>query len=422
MSLQNRNMFRICLAVALIGIGVLQLGFRGLQRVHNDIPLWDFASVHAASQTWLHDGNPYDLPAVLQTWKQQHIFSGRDASYFATVYPPTSLALMAPLALLPAGPAMLIWLFLCVSLLAWQWFATIRLVGLTQSRSLQLLFVGAALASAPTQFGILSGQLSVPAISLAILAICYAQRRSSILAGTLLGIACGLKPQIAAPFVVFYLFLRNWKLVGTATAVGGAIAAVALIGMHAAHVDWITGWKHSVALTTLPGAVNDYGSANLFRDEMIDLKMLFSGITTHTMSLQAAAVVATLVLVGWYLSVLTRDVTLNIAVFGALILLPIYHRVYDVGLLSLALAWTLAQLDGAHRRQALMLLCPMAIFLIPFDAVKSFGSRIPHLTAISRSSIWQAWIAPHYAWGLLATTIVLLGVMTHRKPSMLSDA
>src|SRR5205085_11944658 len=122
-----------------------------------------------------------------------------------------------------------------------------------------LILLGATLASAPLQFGILSGQLSLPAISLCVLAFWCVARSREKLAGLLLGLACAIKPQIAGPFVVYYLVMRRVDVAKYAFVVGTSILAIALVGMKLAHVDWLHGWTQAVTLTGDVGGVNDYG-------------------------------------------------------------------------------------------------------------------------------------------------------------------
>ncbi len=115
----------------------------------------------------------------------------------------------------------------------------------------------------------------------------------------------------------------------------------------------------------------------------------------------------------------SRNELLALSALGAICLLPVYHRVYDVALLTTALAWALAELDGPRRGYARALLIPMAFFLIPFDSVKSVGNRLHRLSGLSQKWWWQSLVLPHYAWALLATTIVLLLAMRalSTKPS-----
>jgi hypothetical protein len=422
----SQTMLRL-LGILLLTFGVLQLGFRGMQRVRSDIPLWDFVSVHAAVRTWVGGGDPYDLQAVTQTWGREGIFSDRDVSYFATVYPPTSLLMIIPLALLPAIAAMGAWLAIMLALLALQFRALADLARIDWRDGRFLLLVGAAMASAPLQFGILSGQISIPAIALCIIAISLAQREQDVLPGILLGLACGLKPQVAGAFVAYYLVVRRFKLAGIAIAVGGAIGVMALAAMKITHIDWMTGWKHSIEATQVLNAVNDYGWGNKFRDEIIDLKLLLVSAIHDPKMLKIAIGVAMLVLLAWYAVTFFKrkwngvDELLPLAALAAISLLPIYHRVYDVTLLTLALAWAIGQLGGPRRGLAWALLVPMSMFLIPFDVVKSIGNRIPGMVERAQTPWWQTWFAPHYAWGLLATTIVILLAMQRSTRMAASD-
>jgi hypothetical protein len=413
---------RKCLGIALLIMGCLQLGFRGRERVRVDVPAWDFASVYAAARTWMHGGDPYALPSVVQTWREAGAFSHRDVSYFATVYPPSSLVTIMPLAVLRAGPAMALWMALCVALLAMQFAALIDMAQIRRGGGGRLLLWGAAIASAPLQFGLLSGQLSMPAISLCIIAFWCAGRERDKLAGALLGLACAVKPQIAAPFVMYYLVLRRLKIVGLSTVVVALIWAVAIGAMSVSHVNWIAGWSQSVALTTRLGGVNDYGWTNRFRDEIIDLKILLIGVFHDPQVLRAGVAGVTIVLLACYMMGFwrrrpstPRDELLMLAALSALCLLPVYHRVYDAALLTTALAWGLAELDGPRRGAAAAVLLPMTIFLIPFDSVKSLGSRLHRLSALGQTWWWQTLIVPHYAWGLLATAIALLAVAACKR-------
>jgi hypothetical protein len=386
--------------------------------VRTEIPLWDFDSVYAAARTWVHGGNPYDLPVVMQTWHDTGLFSDRYATYFATVYPPNSLCLLIPFAVLPALPANLLWLGVSLALLALQFAALADLAGLGRRDPRILILVAASLASAPFQFGLLSGQLTVPAVSLCILAFWCAAREHEVFAGLLLGLACALKPQIGAPFVAYYVLLRRWSVSGGAILVGGAVVAISLLAMHASHIEWLSGWKQSIAITTRYGAVNDYGWVNDLRDEIMDLKILFISALHDTQLLRIAVELTVLVLCLWYLKIFRwnpssdREQLLAVAGLSALSFLPVYHRVYDAALLTTALAWALAELDGPRRRYAIAMLVPMALFLVPFDITRTLARRLHILDRLWHTPWWQSLISPNYAWALLAITVVILVTMT----------
>src|SRR6476660_9875911 len=111
------------IAISLLMLAVLQLGFRGMQRARSDMPMWDFTSVYSAARTWIHGENPYDIERVVGTWRAAGAFSNRHVDTWALVYPPTSLLTVMPLALLPAAPAMIAWLLITLALLALQFAA-----------------------------------------------------------------------------------------------------------------------------------------------------------------------------------------------------------------------------------------------------------------------------------------------------------
>jgi hypothetical protein len=239
-----------------------------------------------------------------------------------------------------------------------------------------------------------------------------------VLAGVLLGIAGGIKPQVAGPIVLYYVLVRRFRVATPAIITGASILVVSLAAMWFSQIDWLHGWRHSIAETTKLGAVNDYGWGNRFRDEIIDLKLLFVRPDQSPALLRAMVAGVTLALAAWYLLMIQRarqwrgrDELVSLAALSAISLLPIYHRVYDVALLTTALAWALSELDSARKRYAIAILVSMLPFLIPFDIVKSIGNRVPQMIEIAKTWWWQSYLAPHYAWGLIVLTVVLLITM-----------
>jgi glycosyl transferase family 87 len=408
------------LGVLLIALGLLQLGVWGALRVRNEIPLWDFASVYSAARTWTHGGDPYDLGRVAATWRESGVFSKRDTSYWATVYPPTTLVMLVPLAELPVDAALVAWLAIILALLVLQFAALADLTGLDRRDPRTLLLVGASIVAAPLQFGILSGQLSLPTISLCILAFWCSRRERKKLGGVLLGLACALKPQLAAGFGVYFLIRRRGKLVTLALISGGVICAVALAAMRFSHVNWLAGWTQSIAASKQVGGVNDYSSANGFRDEIIDLKMLLVGTGAGPVVLRIAIECIVIALFAVYLRLMGRDgerserhELLVVAGIAALSLLPLYHRVYDAAFLTVALSWALAELDGSRRGYAWAVLVPMALLLVPFDImqVPRYRAHGLALWSLYQTRWCQLLVAPLYAWGVLGVTVALLAAL-----------
>ncbi len=415
------------LAVVLLLFGLTQLGVRGSARFHSDLPLWDFASVYASARAWTHGLDPYNLPAVQAVWRNAGAFVDRDISYWSTVYPPTSLLVIAPLALLPAKFAMAVWGFITMALLAIQFAALIDLARLKWNGWGAIFLIGASIASAPMQFGLLSGQLTLPAVSLCILALWCERRRGFTkwgppAAGLLLGVACALKPQLCAAFFIYYLFIRRRQpiIAWLAIAVVGSLAIVSLIGMKAAHVDWFGGWTRSISETQLAGGVNDYDTTGPYRDQIVDLKMLIINVVSDPMAARVVVECLVLGLAAWYLRSLPNSRNIGSTRNGGMLplvtlitisLLPLYHRVYDASLLTLAVAWALGEWHGPRRRLALLAIAPMAFLLVPFDVLDTVVRHFSLADRMSTTWFWHAIVQPHYAWALLGTTLCMLFVM-----------
>lgn len=419
-------------AVLLISAALAQFGVRAL-RHRDDIPLWDFASVYSASRTWLHASDPYDQDDVRATWREAAGSDGGNIHFWSSVYPPTSLTILAPVALLPPQLVLALWIAIVLALLAMQLAAVLDMAGLPLSwrDPRGILLIATSLFSAPMQFGLLSGQPSTPAIALCIIAIWCAWRGRHVVAGVLLGLACAWKPQIAAPFIVYYCVLRRWRVAEPALVTFALLAAVSLSAMQLTHVNWLHGWADNLKETLAVGGVNDRAPTGPFRDEIIDLQILLASFVEvgHLLRLVAACIIATLV--AWYMRTYpwamadappsSIDTTarpapelLPLAALSALSLMAVYHRVYDALILTLALAWALAELHGPRRRFAIAALALLSVFLIPFDILSTITFRVPALAVISETWWWSAFVEPHYAWGLLAVTLCLLWTMSRQ--------
>jgi hypothetical protein len=410
--------------VVLILAAIAQIGVRAL-RHRDEVPLWDFAAVYSAARTWVSGGDPYDQDTVRQTWEKTGTIPGANVEHWSSVYPPTSLTMIAAAALLPARAAMIGWTVLTLVLVALQFAALLDLAGLKLSwrDPRGLLLIAASLAAAPLQFGLLSGQPSTPAIALCIIAIWCICRNREMTGGVLLGLACAWKPHVGAPFLIYYLALRRWRATDAALLVIALLAAVSLTAMQLSHVNWMNGWYHNVQQTLAQGGVNDRAPSGPFRDEIIDLQTLLTSILDRDAALRVSAACVIALLIAWYVRSYPRSLRrpaeasgsrelLPLAALAALSLMAVYHRVYDAAILTLALAWALAALHGPRRRIAIAALILLSVFLIPFDILSSITRRVRPIADVSDDWWWETFIVPHYAWGLLALTVALLWGMS----------
>jgi hypothetical protein len=420
---------RRVVGIFLLLAALAQLGYRGMQRVRHEMPLWDFVNPYAASRAWINGMDPYSRNDVIVAWHQTHFLLDREWTHWASVYPPTSLAMLAPFAMLPPRLALTIWFGVTILLLVLQFRALVDLMNWRWRDPRALLLIGATLFAAPSQFALLSGQLSMPAISLCIIAYWLESKRNRpVLAGVLIALACALKPQVAGVFVLFYLLIGRWTIARTAIITGTVIAIGAIGAMQLTHPNWPRAWAYEIYATTVSGKVNDYSWSGHFRDHIIDLKMLLVSWIADPMMLRIIIAAVALSLFAWYVRASPRSeqrtpqtTLLALATLCAISLLPIYHRVYDAALLVLAFAWALYGLDDSsvrRRRLAIAMLIAMSPLLIPFDLAHMLGHRAPRLAELTQTSWWQTWIAPHFAWGLLAISLASLFALTRETAAL----
>ena len=409
-------------AIVLLFLAAAQFAARSYR--HRDgLLLWDFGSVYSAARAWIGGADPYDIEQVRQTWRATEVRPEYTAEFWSAVYPPPTLLMLAPLGALPAPLAFAIWALLLAALVGAMLAALLDLAGLTWREPRGLLLIGGTLASAPMQFGLLSGQPSVFAAAVTLLGIWCCARARDALGGVLIGLACAFKPHVAVPFLAYYLVLRRWRVVAVAGAIVCVIVSAALIAMQLSQPNWIAQWIAAIQHTTASGAVNDHTRTGPFRDQIMDLQLLLVAFLRDPLPLRVAIACVVALLLAWFVRAFPRQVNrshelLPLAALAALSLLPVYHRVYDGALLSLALAWAVAALgtraDGAARA-VLVVLC---VFLIPFDVLNSIAHRIPGDELFTGSWWWHALVVPHYAWGLLAVTLCLLWAMQRRADAL----
>jgi hypothetical protein len=388
-----------------------------------NVPLWDFTTVFSASRVWLHGGNPYDMQQVFHAYAQSNPappLAKPDPELLTTwgsFQPPSTLLLLAPFALLNAGPAALAWLalnLLCVSLL---FPALFSLADIRDIRSRWLL-IAATLASAPVQHALDLGQISVVAATLVILALWALSRDRRFLAGLLLGLAASIKLPLAAPFAVYFLLTGEIRLCASTAAVAALTCAAGALQLNAHGIPWLTDLHRNVVQGFAPGGINDPRLGGAWRHALINVGALFftvldnaTIVTTLTYSLVAALIAA------FVRGILrTRNPAtdlLCLSIVAAISMLPMYHRLYDAILLALPLAWAVARLDDDRHHLAHLTLAVLATFLIPCELLLSITLRIPSMHRIIDTRAGQAFLVNQYCWQTLIAAAWLLYVF-HR--------
>lgn len=206
------------LLVALLSIGAR---LRVLTTVSSD-----FSQDYLAGRAVLQGRSIYDTFVGAD-----YVAAGLESYQMDNYHPPTTIALMLPLALLPYQAAIVLWTAICVGLYLLSWAMVLRTLGVRPPRALLPLLAGLSLLWFPLQFHIILGQLSIPMMACVVGAWSALRRGREGLAGALLALAVLLK--IFPALLLLYLLLRGrWRAVAAAAAVGlaGLALTLAVIG------------------------------------------------------------------------------------------------------------------------------------------------------------------------------------------------
>ncbi|HEY1679249.1 MAG TPA: glycosyltransferase family 87 protein [Candidatus Sulfotelmatobacter sp.] len=398
----------------LIFLAAAEFAVRGPIRYLHQRSNWnDLSQNYTASRLWLQGKSPADPENFVALWKQEG-HSRLDLSDIRThlAPPPGGLVVLAPVAALPWRVARISWMVLLLISVAATVGSLMRTAGVAWNDSRALAFVAACLALAPFQTGLASGNTSILVIGLCAMAIWAARDRRDILAALLFGIACAVKPQLGAFFVLYYLLRRRWSLFSTAVATTLALNFVAILYLQLRGASWLQGYLQNARGFVTANHIDDFTTQNPARFTLINLQVPFFSMMANTSwaNWLAFAVTAVLVCAWAYWTVKNRERAPELLCLGAIsaiALLPVYHRFYDAAMLAVPLAWCmLNRFDKARARLTLLLMAP---FLIPGAALLqqlAANGRLP--ASIAGSWWWNCLVMPHETWMILAIALVLM--------------
>lgn len=311
----------------------------------------DFKEAYFGGRCLLQHADPYqesDLRRVYRSEQGPDTRTPRELERVVTLYInlPTLLVFTAPLAMLPWGPAHLLWMTLTaasVILAAYlMWSLAARdapmlsgaLIGVFLAGSVLLLEIG-------NPAGIVVG--------LCVIAVwCFLKDRF-VPAGILcFALSLAIKPHVAGPVWLFFLLAgglyRKRALQALALTVVLSLSAALCVSRVAPH--WVAELENNLETISAHGNISDPGPSSV--------EPRFHGAIT--INLQTAVsvfrddprfynlftyVLCAPLLIVWALATLTKRFSqerawLALAAIAALSMLPLYHRLHDTSLLLLA--------------------------------------------------------------------------------------
>jgi hypothetical protein len=258
------------------------------------------------------------------------------------------------------------------------------------------------------------GQLTLPALALAALASTKAEwgwRQ-----GALLGISCAIKPQLAGVFVLYALFRRRWTCVSVATALGASILVIGAGWLELHDSSWRSDFRSNLnAMQSAEGSVSE---SNPLRHDMVNLAAPIYAVLRDDRLARMIAVGATafvfLAAFGKFDRRRPDNDPLSLALVSVLMLLPLYHRIYDATALLFVGAWAWTNRGRLTARVALVLL---AVFLVPGAAM--LKTKFPD--GGPEGWWYREFASIHSAWAVAGIALAMTIAMAARKARRVSE-
>src|SRR5690606_17459482 len=215
----------------------------------------DLTGPYAAARVWLGGGNPYDGRETLAALQEGSNGRRRDVSL--SVYPPSTIAIMAPLGRLSWPQAVAVWLGFQIAIYALGVVALVQWAGLRGMAAAWLVLV--CLIFAPAHTGLALGQPGVSAAMLGVIGMHASLRGRWIIGAAMLGLGAALKPQVGGIFPAYLGFIAFHSLIGKQpervlsprsvmfAAIGAAVVmfgflAIGIRRLEASGVEWWPAW------------------------------------------------------------------------------------------------------------------------------------------------------------------------------------
>ncbi|HEV2697232.1 MAG TPA: glycosyltransferase family 87 protein, partial [Terriglobales bacterium] len=382
--------------------------YRGPVRGFRAVAFNDFSTSYVASRLWLQGSDPYDaslfLQALVAAGGKESAAHG-SATSMRPAYPPSMLPIMTLVAALPFGSAAAAFETISLALFAGMLWAVMRIYGFAWVSAPGLVLIAYALALAPWHTALAVLSPSGIAIELAVIGIALSRAESG---GVVTGFSLCLKPQVAVCFLVFQLATKQWKRAWWSLATVALSTAVALARMP--H-GWVNSYHANLHYFQASGGVNDFTTANPIRFDLVNLQVPFYFLfhDDRLANLAAAMVAGTLALLWWR----KRGDLAGIVLIG---LLPFYQRIYNAGLVVLAIAWGFAHI---HERRGKAALFASAVFLIPGGALL----QTIHAKGWISDAAWRdnillnVFLGPQATWAILVIVFLVVSAAKSREGS-----
>jgi hypothetical protein len=324
----------------------------------------DFRMTYYSARSLLEHCDPYQESEVLRIAQAEGGTrpwdTGSPRHVMQYIYLPTAFSLTIPFAMLPWGPAHLLWLTLTVGGLIFA-STLMWLLCADGEPIVSGALIGFLLAN--SELLVITGNMAGIAIALCVVAVWCFVRGRFVLAGVLcLALSLASKPHDTGLVWLYFLLAggvyRKRALQTLLVTVAISLPAVLWVWHVAPH--WMQEWQFNVSALSARGAMSDPGLNSAGAHGLGGLVSLQEVIGVYWNDPRiynpATYLICAPLLLVWALATLRyrpspRTVWLALAAIAALSMLPLYHRQQDTKLLLLtvpacAMLWAEGGLTG----------------------------------------------------------------------------
>ena len=390
--------------------------------------LIDFKAIYYSGRCLLSGHDPYredDMTQAYAAGEGQSFASPAmrrpNESVTLFVYPPTTLLIAVPFALLPLKTAVLLWQLLIASGVL---LSSVLMWDLAADYAPRLSAVLIALWMIGSIGLFLIGNIAGLVVSLCLIAA-WSFIRSRVVWVGLICLSFGLviKPHDVALIWLYFLFAgaSHRKSALQSLVIAAALGAVALLWISHAAPQWLPELKANLAETSAPGGRSDPGPngvSNSTNGMIVDLQAAISFFRDDPAFYNSLAyAISGVLLLGWLLITfrsapsLTRDL-LALASVSTLTSIATYHRNYDARIALLAVPACALLWSQQNPRKYLAALFTFLLLLFTGDFT------IAALLAFKRNmdmanATWLTRLAAVLIWRplpfmLLSTTLIYI--------------
>jgi hypothetical protein len=370
----------------------------GALQIGSPVSMVDFRVVYYPARCLIHHHDPYLEEEVLRQTQAEGGNRSSDTAATRQIvtryeYPPSAFAFTVPFALLPWGPAHLLWMALTVGTLLLAAFLIWNL-GANYAPLLSGFLIGFLLANSETLL-VLCNSAGI-AVSLCVVAVwCFIRERFVPIGILCLAISLAVKPQDAGLVWLYFLLAggiyRKRALQSLFATIALSLPAVLWVWRVAPH--WIQEMHSNILAFSVHGGLTDPGPTSTGAHGlgmMVNLQTAISYLRDdpHIYNPVSYLIFAPLLLLWVFVTLRSRSTPLRawlaLAAIAALSMLPVYHHLYDAKLLLLTVpACAMLWAEGGLIGRFALLLNTAAFVLtadLPWFIVLSIISHL-HLPA-----------------------------------------